>query len=652
MYNNKKIIAFCTTMMVQEVQQELLSAIYERSKQLDYNLIVMNTFVDMYYNKDMYNYKTAVGESQIFKLINYNIVDGIIVASETFKKADVLENLIKTAKEHNIPIVSIDRHIDDVYNIRYSYDNAMEQIIRHIIECHKCTRINFIAGIKGNSFSEERLGIYLKLLKEYNIPIEQERIGYGEFWSMPTEKVMDDFFNSSLPFPQAIVCSNDSMAITCCKKLNEKGYKVPQDVLVTGFDGIAQEKYHIPRLTTAKQDTFSAGIKAVDILNDIFNGDTPNKESIIYHKFVIAGSCGCNGTIENYSNIALSNLYQQLDDYKFYDSDMQSMLSSMTSKDNIYDVVDILNNKNYAYNLYTDELWISLCDEFLNFQNTVVNDLESPYKKMNLFYHLKYGRFVDDEEYKHFNADDMIPNLKEFYSNENPRFLIFCPLHFQEHTIGYITVSVKDMDFKFYAFSVFSNNLSKILSIIHTQSRLKLTVDKLQETNRKLEDMYIRDYLTGLLNRRGFYKNLKDKLENIQSDINKNFMIISIDLNGLKYINDVFGHSDGDNAIKVVAKYMQSNATNDDVCARFGGDEFIVASVIDVSSNYPTEYVHKFKKSLIDYNESSGKSYQVGASCGVLLGRPYTEVEVDDMIKQADDLMYEEKRNSKYKRGR
>ncbi|MGN1412063.1 MAG: GGDEF domain-containing protein [Oscillospiraceae bacterium] len=648
---NKKIIAFCTTMVHQETQKELLSAIYERAKQLGYHIIVINTFVDMYYSeKDMYNYISAVGESEIFKLINYDIVDGIIVASETFKKLDVLENLINTAKQHNVPIISIDKHIDGVYNIKYSYERAMEQIIRHIIEHHGCRRINFIAGIKGNSFSEERLNVYKNLLKEYDIPIEEERIGYGEFWFMPTEKVMDDFFNSSLPFPEAIICSNDSMAITCCKKLNEKGYRVPEDVLVTGFDGITQEKYHIPRLTTAKQNNHRVGVVAVDILNEIFNGENPEKEYTVYHEFIVAGSCGCNKTISTYSNVALSELYNQLDNYKFYESDMQSMLSSMTTRDNIYDIIEILNIKGYAQNLYTDEMWVCLCEEFLNLDDNTPKQLEKPYKNMKVFYHLKYNGYVPMEDY--FNASEMLPNLDEYLNDEKNRFLIFSPIHFQESTIGYIVISTTSVDFNFDAHLSFSNNLSKILSIIQTRAKLKRAVSKLEDMNCKLEEMYVRDYLTGLLNRRGFYKNLRDKLETIRNDENKSFMIISIDLNGLKYINDVFGHSDGDNAIKTVAKYMQSSAINDEVCARFGGDEFIVASVVDTDSNYPQEYVSRLKKSIDEYNKISGKPYQVGASCGIFLGRPQSEVEVDEMIKKADDIMYDEKRNTKYQRGR
>ena len=126
------------------------------------------------------------------------------------------------------------------YNINYDYKTALEKILCHLIEDHHYTCINFIAGIKGNAFSDERIDIYKKVLKEHNIPIEEERIGYGGFWSIPTKKVIKDFINSELPMPQAIACANDTMAITAYNSLINAGYDLPREIAITGFDGLIQ----------------------------------------------------------------------------------------------------------------------------------------------------------------------------------------------------------------------------------------------------------------------------------------------------------------------------------------------------------------------------------------------------------------------------
>ena len=72
-------------------------------------------------------------------------------------------------------------------------------------------------------------------------------------------KIIEDFINSKLPFPEAIVCANDSMAIAAIYYLAEHGFNVPGDVAVTGFDALPEALDHTPSITTTS--SFSAEIK-------------------------------------------------------------------------------------------------------------------------------------------------------------------------------------------------------------------------------------------------------------------------------------------------------------------------------------------------------------------------------------------------------
>ena len=69
-----------------------------------------------------------------------------------------------------------------------------------------------------------------------------------------TKALMERFLAEPEGLPEAIVCINDSMAIAVCEVLSDHGYSVPDDVIVTGFDGIIQEQYNFPRLTTCRRD--------------------------------------------------------------------------------------------------------------------------------------------------------------------------------------------------------------------------------------------------------------------------------------------------------------------------------------------------------------------------------------------------------------
>lgn len=631
-----KIIALCVTRLHMEMQLGLLNSIYKSATEFGYNIITINAFNDMYYGD-----RSSVGESKIFNIINYSLIDGIIVLGETIKNNRVLYNIISNAEKYNIPLVSIDKKLDYGYSILFGYADAMEQIVRHVVEHHKLTRVNFIAGLKGNQFSEERLNAYKKVLIENNIPIEEERIGYGEFWFAPTEKVVEKFLNSKLPFPEAIICANDTMAMVTCEYLNNLGYKIPDDVIVTGFDGIIQERYHTPRLTTATQDNAEAGLCAVKIIDDVINGKEPPQDNIIPYHMVLAGSCNCVPTPSMNSNVLTMSLHNQLSSYKEFEGHMQEMISTLTDTQTPSEMISKLPP--FVDLLCATEFWLCVQENFLGSdQNNTMYEYNDNYGMLRVLVHKDHKIYSD---IPNFNVSEMVPNLVETLQRYDEHFLLFSPLHFQEKTIGYIVVATDPSRFDFNNHLLFSLTLSNVLEIVQAHGELKQAISK-------LEEMYIQDYLTGLMNRRGFYKNLNSKISELNQSKDKEFMVISIDLNGLKYINDVFGHGEGDNAIKTVARCIVSNAVKDEICARFGGDEFVVAGIIEKNSDYAQEYISQFKSSINYYNKHSDKPYEVGASCGIYIGLPTKEADVDEMIKRADDIMYEEKSKTKYNRGR
>jgi len=166
---------------------------------------------------------------------------------------------------------------------------------------------------------------------------------------------------------------------------------------------------------------------------------------------------------------------------------------------------------------------------------------------------------------------------------------------------------------------------------------------KLERVNSELAEMHIRDPLTGLLNRRGFYK----YFDRLSSD-GKMIYLFSVDMDRLKYINDTFGHNEGDRAIKAVAASLTAAPGFGLVCSRFGGDEFEVIGFGDDFS--PDDYIAEVRAFLASYNESSGAPYRVEVSVGwekTDLSKADENNAIDDIIRIADARMYEDKRSRK-----
>lgn len=627
-----RIIAVCCAAIDSDSIKYYMNYFTEYAKKNNYKILFFRSFSDLY--RAASQGKHDIGESCIFSLINYKLIDAMIILSETIKCPAVRDDLICHAKLNNIPVISIDHYIEGCYNINYDYKTALEKILCHLIEDHHYTCINFIAGIKGNAFSDERIDIYKKVLKEHNIPIEEERIGYGGFWSIPTKKVIKDFINSELPMPQAIACANDTMAITAYNSLINAGYDLPREIAITGFDGLIQAIEHYPAITTAQHDYENAVIKAFDILNDIFNHEEVPAVNYINSNVIIGGSCGCHyDSIKKYNNLSY-NLNNRYDAQIQFNKDQINMTADLNDNSSFQGMFDKL--KRYAKNFFSHRFWLCVVDNFLTEDEELSDILDD-----NASLHFGYSNHMDVVLSKHdtiwqgmtdFETSNLLPNIESVLEEEDN--ILFLPLHVLDHTIGYAALVYEPDKMNMEQLYQFLMNVSTALETMKVHQRQQNIISS-------LENKYIHDPLTGLLNRRGFYQKV---LPDFNRCINeeKHFIAISVDLNGLKKINDTYGHSDGDIAISAIGNILINSSFQDETCARFGGDEFVMAGPLADGLD-ANDFLDKIHQNINIYNKMHNHPYDVSASIGIITGIPTPEISLDDFIKAADEEMYKDK---------
>ena len=624
-----KYIAICLAGINAEYNDVLLKHFYSLADSFGYKLLFFNSFSALYTNE-----KHDIGEGNIFHLINYQLVDAVIMLGETIKSDDIRRQIVESATLYDKPVVSIEYTTDGCYNIDFQYEDAMEHIVEHLIEEHQYRRINFIAGMPGNEFSEERLRAYKKVLERHGIPVEEERIGYGEFWSGPTKKVIDKFLDSELPFPEAIVCANDAMAIAAFKYLTQAGYKIPQEVAVTGFDGIREALEHMPKITTAKHDYRATAVMAFQILQKAFQGELVPEQSWVGSVFIPGCSCGCEERGERQYSSLVRSLYERLDDYEQFNREQIAMTADLTDNDSFQGVFD--NLQNYAKNFFADKFWLCIVDDFLT-QKEVLADIieESTFKRVGYSATMDIMLSRIDGEWTgiiDFPTSALLPKLQEILEKENN--IMFLPLHVLEQTIGYVALVYDPDKMHMTYLHQFLMNISNALETTRTHQRQQAVINN-------LENKYIHDPMTGLFNRRGFYQRLESVYKQCVEQ-QEMLMVVSVDLNGLKQINDTYGHADGDIAISTVGKALSECFLSQHTCARFGGDEFVVAGKVD-SEEQSDALCQKVNAYLEQFNEKSGKPYHVGASIGCVTGVPSGQLTLDEFIKVADEKMYEDK---------
>jgi len=161
---------------------------------------------------------------------------------------------------------------------------------------------------------------------------------------------------------------------------------------------------------------------------------------------------------------------------------------------------------------------------------------------------------------------------------------------------------------------------------------------KLEET---LRNSSLKDDLTGLFNRRGLLKQAAPYFDFARRQKEK-LLLLFIDLDGMKKINDEFGHNEGDNALIQTAAILNHSFRSSDIIARLGGDEFTVL-VTDLNAS-KEDAIARLNDNLRAYNASETRGHKLSFSIGVATLEPERMACFEELLEQADQAMYEQKR--------
>ncbi len=620
--------------------------IVNRCNELGYKTLIFNSFADYFQDSSPQNPTRG-----IFRIVNYDILDGVIILSETIKSNGIIEEITSTARKKNIPVCAIMTPVSGCYNITFDFTENFRKIIDHVIEVHNCRRVYFISGFKGNPFAEERLDCYRESMTAHGLEIDERGIGYGDFWNEPTYRVLENWINDpELPKPDAIVCANDLMAIATCMKLSEYGYKVPDDIIVTGHDGIEGEKSHTPRLTNAVTNIEGASIRAVDIIDEVLNGGNPPMENPVPSTLVFSESCGCKKVTSHSLNKKILELSTSMGQLAGFENHL-NMMAMRLSEDNDFNTFRT-HLAEYMESAWAHAAWIVMAPDSMSPRALTADELAD-----DTTYDPPETKFFEGDKLVNvlswergmaynpasitFDRGEILPNLMEKLEKHDTIF--FCPIYFRNAPQGYLGMcsTLENSPFKFT--QTFMSYLNMILEVMKQKLFINAAVSQ-------LKSMYIMDFMTSLYNRRGFYSKIKPRLENCIS-LKYDLMVVSVDMDGLKTINDTYGHGEGDTAIRKLSNLLCQCADENTIVSRFGGDEFVVASVCPDGEKTARKFKTALKRKVDAYNEISDKPYKIAASIGVSITKPDENTNLDELIELADSIMYRQKETRKKLRG-
>ncbi len=175
-----------------------------------------------------------------------------------------------------------------------------------------------------------------------------------------------------------------------------------------------------------------------------------------------------------------------------------------------------------------------------------------------------------------------------------------------------------------------------------------ILVSIIEAANKVIKVAVFHDPLTGLPNRNLFFE-LGDNLRNLAIRNKARLTVMFVDLDFFKQVNDEYGHDTGDLVLTEVARILHGNIRKNDVVARLGGDEFIICLYDTNKNNSIEKLTKKLNKEISNIAEIHGHSINISASIGAVTAQNPDSIYLDEMIKQADRLMYKVKNSNKGK---
>ncbi len=618
MINGYRIIGLCVTKLNEETASEFAEHLSREAIAKGYRLFIFNSFRDFYSNTE---YDT--GARSIFSAINFDILDVLVIDVQCFYDKNLVETLIGRAKAKNIPVILVNEKREDCFCITKDYRNTYKSLIRHVIKDHGARNTRFIAGFKDEKDSETRLQCYKDVLEEAGISFDESNVLYGDYWNVPVYNAVDAIIKQGKP--DAIFCVNDASAIDACDRLKHYGYRVPEDIIVTGFDGIHSAEFYTPQISTCCEDIeglarncMSLAVKAVDEKCEPFN-------VLEEYTVSISESCGCTLNAERSFRDQAARLLRMLNATSQHENALYSWA------DHVFKSTDIgIIGKSLRDHVLPGSI-VCINGNFLSMiRRGEKTNPEAPFSPKMIVISAKDEAY-NNKSQEIFPLTELYPKIDEVIHEEV--MFVFQSIYVADKVCGYYAKKTNNIAEE-------ANKIHRLTRVINIAFGTLVSHIEQDHMVSKMEDMQYRDPLTELLNLKGLIKRMNE----INRFAKKKRIAVSVYcISRYQYIYENFGIHDIEEAVTLVSETLQlANPTNS-IIARIADDEFAVVNLENNEVNMG-EVINAatsiFFNNTENYNQNHIKDYFVEINCGCTVAEPGWDGDIQTFLKVASGEMY------------
>lgn len=587
------------------------------------------------------------------ELLKSKTFDAFIVVANSFTMYYPLEKLEKEFRRFSgKPMISVAVPLYIEGN-SYTYNDsrkAYNQIVEHLVKKHKRKKIAFFsAELNRSPEATDRLNAFRAAMKANGLKVNEDWIFPGDFTPATTQRYLMERFHSKdeIKF-DALICSNDYMAGGALAAFSELGVKVPDDVCVFGYDDSDIAITSDPTLSSVDQQLELSGRKAAELAYKAVCGKKYPRKCRISSSPVYRQSCGC---------VSIANRSDSFYDQKgvYYDKGKTkntmlnlfgNALNDMAILYHMLNVTESICNINDYFSTFIKTVKMqyfricAICMYDKVYDLAPEDDFILPDTARLMFYYNEYEdiekNFFSEGGLK-FSPQESImpPGAKEF--NGGVYYLL--PVALRNKNYGYVICKLP-----YYHYTVYAIYLKLLTNgFVHCfEYSQNMTQNiRLEELNQELSVQSRTDELTQLFNRRGFME-YAQRLLDLSIVTGAKGSVFFFDLDGLKKINDLYGHKTGDIAIQTCADVLREAFHKSDIIGRLSGDEFAVVAPGFDKINADLLRM-KIQTLCSKYSKRKKFKFTLSVSFGIAeFDSQYNEL--TELLIQADKELYKEKK--------
>lgn len=618
----RKRIAVFLGEIGRDYQKRFINEICKVAFGKGYDLFVFNNF-GAYNGTALFD----LGERDVINIPSYSEFEGIVSLADTFD-IDGMEQMLldKIRKETDCPVVSVRSGSVDTYKIVFNNHKTLYEMTNHFIHEHNMKNICFMGGPSRFEDAVIRLDGFKAAMRDAGLEDTDDILFEGDYWKNYSKDAADKFLKAYDGKTEAVICANDYMALGLVEEFSSRGIRVPEDIKISGFDETVEGQAGSVPLTTVAIPIAEMAGKAIEIIEEVNSGKEVPGETALTGNILPKCSCGCSYNRPNINYDAIiSRLTEEYVSVRRSTQFITDIQNEITEVDKLH----FVNGYNKEFRM--KKMFLCLCQDDHKDDN--------PYSETML---LKTIFPFDEDRMKNplidysFPRKDILPD--EYFNYDEPTCHIVFPMHHKNTTYGYLVSEWSDEFFTVFI-APYGEGLAQAYSDLYLQKQFSELVD--------IKKQNLIDPLTGISNRRGFEQSLNNLISR-EHKADEYISFLSVDLDNLKPINDTYGHAEGDIAIIAVADVLSKVVSEDNICARAGGDEFYAVVTSD-DPNVRENILKEFYELLDRKNNELKRPYKLHASVGIYTVSSSVIDKAVDHLKMADRLMYDAKREYKAK---